>query len=97
MENNLIETFMDENNTDTITLYSDKNEKVEFEQIAVVPYKEGTYAILKPIEEIDDVEEDEAFVFEILDDGEGGFIEMVEDEDIIANVFEEYYKMLDEE
>jgi hypothetical protein len=100
MSDNIIDTLFDENNRENIILYGENEEAVEFEQIAVVPYEEGTYAILKPVlppEDSDIMEEDEALVFELLEDEESAFLEIVEDEEIINFVFEEYYKMLENE
>ena len=98
MSENIIDALFDENNRDNITLYSENGEAVEFEQIAIVPYEDGTYAILKPVlspENSDIMEEDEALVFELFEDEESAFIEFVEDEKIVDYVFEEYYKMLE--
>lgn len=100
MSENIIDALFDENNRENITLYDEKGEPIEFEQIAVVPYEEGTYAILKPVlppEGLEEIGEDEALVFELLEDDEGAFIEVVEDDEIVDYVFEEYYKMLGNE
>ncbi len=95
---NAIDALFDENNSDNITLYNDKDEAVEFEQIALIPMDEEVYAILRPVEAIEGVADDEAFVFEIYEDEENGeALKLVEDDNIIDKVFEEYNKLLDEE
>ena len=43
---NAIDALFDENNTDNIVLYNEKEEPVEFEQIAIIPIEENVYAIL---------------------------------------------------
>ena len=60
-----IEKLFDENNTDSIVLFDENGESVEFEQIAVVPYKGNVYAILKPVREMEGIAEDEALVFSV--------------------------------
>ena len=94
---NGIEALFDENNVENIVLYNEKEEPVEFEQIAVIPLKEKVYAFLKPVMQIEGVKDDEAFAFEILlIDGEES-LRLVEDEKIIDKVFEAYDKLLESE
>lgn len=88
---NPIDALFDPNNSENIILYNDKDEPVEFEQIAVIPLEGKNYAILKPIEKIDEVDDDEAFAFEIIEDEEkGDSLQLVEDDEMIDRVFDEY-------
>lgn len=89
-----LDMLLDENNNDNIVLFREGNEPIEFEQIAIVPMDERLYAILKPIIEEDEFEEDEAFLFEICNVDDEDVLLVVEDEEIIKNVFEVYYDML---
>ena len=50
MNKNPIDMLLDENNSEPIVLYNEKNEPIRFDQIAVVPLKGETYAILKPLD-----------------------------------------------
>ena len=74
-----------------------KEEEVEFEQIAIIPVKEEVYAILKPVKKIEGLEEDQALVF-VLEETEEGeeLLNVVEDDEIIDIVFDEYDKLFDE-
>ena len=92
-----IDMLLDENNTDNIKLYNEDNQEVEFEQIALVPIEEKTYAILKPVANMEGIAEDEALVFVIDEIDDEDCLVIVEDDSIIDKVFEEYYKMLKEE
>ena len=95
---NAIDALFDENNTDNIKLYNEKDEEIEFEQIALIPLDDVVYAILKPVMEIEGVADDEAFVFEIVEDEDNGeSLRLVEDDKIIDAVFDDYNKLLDEE
>ena len=96
-EVNSIDALFDPNNEDNIVLYNEKDEAVEFEQIAIIPMEGVVYAILKPTAKVDGVADDEAFVFEVVEDEENGdTIRLVEDDKVIDAVFAEYNKMLDE-
>ncbi|MEG1500106.1 MAG: hypothetical protein RR400_03470 [Clostridia bacterium] len=97
-EIDLAEILLDENNADPIELYDENEVKVSFEQVAVVPLDNETYVILKPIEEMEGVADDEAVVFKLSKSEEGSTILVVENDDSIGEkVFEEYYKLLDED
>jgi len=92
-----IDMLLDENNTENLKLYNEENQEVEFEQIALVPMDDKTYAILKPVETMEGVAEDEALVFVIDEIDDEDCLVIVDDDKIIDDVFEEYYKLLREE
>ena len=92
-----IDMLLDENNTENLKLYNEENQEVEFEQIALVPIEDKTYAILKPVETMEGVADDEALVFVIDEIDDEDCLVIVEDDKIIDDVFEEYYKLLKEE
>ena len=91
-----IEKILDENNEEPITLYDEENREIEFDQVAVIPLNEKIYVILKPITEIEGVADDEALVFVIEEIEDEDTLVLVDDEQIIDLVFDEYYKLLDE-
>lgn len=91
-----IDQIFDENNTDPVVLYNENGDAVSFEQIALIPINGQVYVILKPVQPMEGVGEDEGFVFEITEiDGEE-LIVIVEDFAIIDKVFDEYEAMLEE-
>ena len=92
-----IDMLLDEENTDNIKLYNEDNQEVEFEQIALVPIEDKTYAILKPVATMEGIADDEALVFVIDEIDDEDCLVIVEDDTIIDKVFEEYYKMLKDE
>lgn len=93
--NNLTDQLFDENNRDNIILYSETGEAVEFEQIAVIPMYGKEYVILKPAAQMPGIGEDEALVFSVETvDGEECLV-ITEDDDVIDQVFAEYYRLLE--
>ena len=52
-EVNLLDVLLDEDNDDPITVYDENDKPVRFDQVAIIPFKEKLYAILKPIDEMD--------------------------------------------
>ena len=96
-ELNILDILLDEDNDDAITLYDENDKAVRFDQVAIIPFKEKLYAILKPIDDMEGVADDEAIVF-LIEEKEDGDAELVieTDEPTAMKVFDEYYKLLDE-
>ena len=93
----VLDILLDENNNDPISLYDETDKEVKFEQVAIIPDNEKIYAILKPIDDLEGVADDEAIVFAVEEDEEGFSVLVVEkDEEIAIRVFDKYYQLLDE-
>lgn len=95
---NPILQLLDPENSDPIVLYDENEKPVEFEQIALIPYNEKLYAILKPVNKMDGVADDEAIVFSFEEDDNEDQLLVVEESDaIIDEVFAIYNKLLEEQ
>ena len=95
---NPIDALYDENNNDAIILFNERGEKIAFEQIALIPLNENTYAILKPIKPMEGLGEDEGLVFSIETSEDGQeFLMLTTDEEIIDKVFDVYDQLVAEE
>ena len=94
----ILDILLDENNTSPISLYDENDKEVRFDQVAIIPLDDSVYAILKPIDEMENVADDEAIVFLLQEDEDGDGVLVVEtDESKAMRVFDEYYKLLDEQ
>ena len=95
---NPIDALYDEDNNDAIILFNERGEEIAFEQIALIPLKEVTYAILKPIKPMEGLGENEGLVFSIetSDDGQE-FLMLTTDEKIIDDVFDVYDRLVEED
>jgi uncharacterized protein YrzB (UPF0473 family) len=92
----VLDILLDEDNKEPIVLSDEEGKRFTFEQIAVIPYNDKVYAVLKPVDHIDGVNDDEAIVF-VVDERPTGSVLMVEsDEKVAISVFDEYYNLLDE-
>lgn len=95
---NPIEALLDAEDDQPIVLFDEKDNEVEFDQVALIPHKSKVYAILKPITPMEGVADDEAIVFALMEDENGEDLLSIEtDEETINAVFEAYYKLLEEE
>lgn len=80
---------------DIITLERADGEKIEFEEIAGIIYKFKFYALLKPVEPVEGVADDEAIIFEVIHlPGGDRKYNLVTDEEVMDGVFAEYLKLL---
>jgi len=97
----LLDVLLDQDNKEPIVLMDEKGKQLTFEQVAVIPHevrKENRlYVVLKPLDKIDGIGEDEAIVF-LVDTDEAGnsVIRVEEDEEIAIAVFDKYYDLLEE-
>ena len=66
----IMDILLDEDNEDPITLYDENDRAVKFDQVAIIPMDNKLYAILKPIDPLEGVADDEAIVFRVNDDGD---------------------------
>lgn len=93
----ILDLLLDENNEDTISLFDENNKEIKFEQVAIIPEGEKIYAILKPVDDMEGVADDEAIVFVVEYDEDGHSYLVVEtNEEIAIKVFDKYYQLLDE-
>lgn len=85
-----------EDDDDLVVLRNAQGEDIEFVDIAGIALSHGYYAIMQPVELMEDMQDDEALVFKVerTEDGEDKF-SIVFDDEIINEVFDEYYKLLD--
>ena len=94
----LLDILLDEDNEEPIKLYDENGKEYKFDQVALIPIDEKLYAILKPIDKIKGIEDDEAIVFAVNEkEGEETTLIVETDESIAMRVFDEYYKLLDEQ
>ncbi len=93
----LIDILLDENNTDPIVVIDEKGRQIAFEQIAIIPRGETIYCVLKPIDKVNGVADDEGIVFKVDKNEAGESILRVEtDEQIAIEIFDQYYDLIDE-
>ena len=98
----LLDILLDKENKDPITLMDEKGKQISFEQIAMIVHEvkkeKKLFAILKPVDKIEDLNNNDAIVFLVDQDKDGNTVlKIEEDEDVAIDVFDEYYDLLEEE
>ncbi len=96
-ELDILDILLDENNDEPISLFDEDDKEIQFEQVAIIPENDNIYAILKPIDDIDGVNDDEAIVF-LVDYDENGnpYLVVEKDEPTAIKIFDKYYQLLDD-
>ncbi len=97
----LLDVLLDQDNKDPIVLMDESGKQMTFEQVAVIPYEvrkeRRLYCVLKPVDHIEGIGDDEAIVFLVdTDDNGNTVIKIEEDEEIAIAVFDKYYDLLEE-
>lgn len=91
------EDLEQEDDGDIIVLQGPDGEEVEFEEVADINLGEHFYVILQPVERPEDMGKDEAVVFEVVAGEENDEFVVVDDDDIIDEVFAEYNRVYEEQ
>lgn len=91
----ILDVLLDEENKEPIVLVDDQGKNYAFDQIAIIPYNDKIYAVLKPITEMANVRDDEAIVFYVDESGDKTVLRVELNERIAIDVFNEYYDLLE--
>ena len=89
----ILDVLLDQENKEPIVLMDEKGKQITFEQVAVIPYEvkkeKRLYCVLKPLDKIDGIADDEAIVFLVDQDAKGNsIIRVEEDEEVAIAVFD---------
>ena len=93
--------FDDQNNMeeddDIITLYNEATDKDEdFYHLATLDVDERWFIVMKPVEKLPDIEDDEVLIYEIQEDDDGNDVFVaIEAEALLDKVFDEFQKELE--
>ena len=92
--------FEDQNNMDEdddiITLYNEERDVDEdFYHLATLDVDDKWFVVLKPVEKLPDIEEDEALIYEVQEGDDGDIFVAIEDEDLLQKVFDEFMKEME--
>lgn len=88
--------FEDNNNIeeddDIIVLHNEATDKdEEFYHLATLDVDGKWYVVMKPVEKLEDIADDEVLIYEIVEDEEGNdTFAPIEDEDVLEKVFSEF-------
>ena len=89
-----VSVLLDYDNFDDVSVGTKSGRQIMFEQIAKIPIGDHLYVILCPTSDVIDMPDDEGVVFEVFENGD---MILIEDDDTLDAVFEEYYELLEEE
>ncbi len=87
-----------EEDDDIVVLYNEATDQdEEFYELAQLDVDKKWYVVLKPVEKLDDIGEDEVLIYEVVEDKEGNsFFQAIEDDKVLEKVFDEFMKMVEE-
>lgn len=95
-ESDMMDILLDSNDHSYITMYDENNMEIKFQQVATIPFNGNVYAILKPIDYLDGVDDDEALVFSVKKSLGHSILEIENDNNICEIVFNMYQNLLED-
>ena len=83
---------------DIVVLYNEETDKdEEFFELATLDVDGKWYIVMKPVEQLPDIADDEVLIYEIIEDKEGNSnFAPIEDDAVLEKVFNEFIAMLEE-
>ncbi len=91
MENNSMEQ------ENIVELIDENDQVVRFEHIMTLEYEGDKYALLSPVDDLEDVDEGDVVIMRIEEGEEQDTYVGVEDEEILEAVFNQYLAIVEEE
>ncbi len=88
--------LFDQSNKEDIILVDENGKQGQYAQVAVIPNEGKLYCILKPIDKIEGIADDEAVVFRIEESDKESILKCEDDELKAIEIFEKYYDLLEE-
>lgn len=79
-----------------VMLFDADGQSVAFEKIALIPYDSVLYTILCPQEMLDKGEYNCALIYKIVEGEKGDDLQLVDDDEIISQIFTLYYELEEE-
>jgi len=86
---------MEDNNT-IVTLIDEDSNEVEFDLLLTFDYEGKRYAALIPLDEVENIAEDEVVILEIVKDENGESYRSLDNEILLDEVFEEFLAQFEE-
>ena len=97
VKGSLVDVLLDKNNTAPIYFTAADGRMIKFDQIAVIPQQDNLYCLLKPIDKIDGVGDDQVIVFRVDVNSDGNEYIVPEDNEArVLRVYNVYRKLFNE-
>ncbi|MDO4739479.1 MAG: DUF1292 domain-containing protein [Eubacteriales bacterium] len=87
--------YMEQDNI--VELIDENDNIVQFEHIMTIVYEGEKYALLSPVDDLEDVEEGEVVIMRIEEGDEQDAYVGVEDEELLEAVFQKYLEIVEDE
>lgn len=87
--------YMEQENI--VELLDENDQIVRFEHIMTLEYEGEKYALLSPVDDLEDVEEGEVVIMHIEEGEEQDAYVGIEDEDLLEAVFQRYLEIVESE
>lgn len=92
-----LKVLLDDDNKEPIILQSNDGKDIPFEQIAVIPYEEKLFCVLKPLVALEGISENDCIIFRVVvseKEDENSYLVVEESEQVAEAVYEKYIELV---
>jgi len=97
MDNNLLDLLFDDNDIGSLTLVDEDGEKVEFRRMAIIPYKDIVYVLLRPVSGVPEEAMNQAIAMRVEMEFGEPYLNIEEDQEVLDWLLAEYNRLLKED
>ncbi len=97
MDKNLLDVLFDDNDIGSLTLQDEDGESVEFRRMAIIPYKDIVYVLLRPVSGLPEETMNQAIAMRVEMEFGEPYLSVEDDEEALQYLMNEYNRLLKED
>ena len=97
MDNNLLDVLFDDNDIGSLTLQDEDGNKVEFRRVAIIPYKDILYVLLRPVSGLPEEAMQQAVAMRVEMEFGEPYLNIEDEQEVLDYLIEEYNRLLKED
>ena len=97
MDHNLLDVLFDDNDIGSLTLQDEDGNKVEFRRVAIIPYKDILYVLLRPVSGLPEEAMQQAVAMRVEMEFGEPYLNIEDEQEVLDYLIEEYNRLLKED
>jgi len=97
MDKNLLDVLFDDNDIGSLTLQDEDGESIEFRRMAIIPYKDIVYVLLRPVSGLPEEAMNQAIAMRVEMEFGEPYLSIEEEQEVLDYLLAEYNRLLKED
>ena len=97
MDKNLLDVLFDDNDIGSLTLQDEDGQNVEFRRMAIIPFNDIVYVLLRPISGVPEEAMHQAVAMRVEMEFGEPYLSIEDDEEVLKYLLNEYNRLLKED